>query len=183
MPDLNPAQADAVATLSGPLLVLAGAGTGKTRVVTFRVANLIKHKTAPDRILAVTFTNKASLEMQERIGHQLKLPKRVKKGQKASPRPQIGTFHSHCVQILKRWTSELGYRRNLPFTTEAMRKALLGRFCGKSESTRKRSLRPTSLTSSAGGKTPGSVPIKPIRRPSMIKSTSQPVGFDDTNEL
>jgi DNA helicase-2/ATP-dependent DNA helicase PcrA len=109
MPDLNPAQADAVATLSGPLLVLAGAGTGKTRVVTFRVANLIKHKTAPDRILAVTFTNKASLEMQERIGHQLKLPKRVKKGQKASPRPQIGTFHSHCVQILKRWTSELGY--------------------------------------------------------------------------
>lgn len=109
MPDLNPAQADAVATLSGPLLVLAGAGTGKTRVVTFRVANLIKHKTAPDRILAVTFTNKASLEMQERIGHQLKLPKKVKRGQKPVPRPQIGTFHSHCVQILKRWTHALGY--------------------------------------------------------------------------
>ncbi len=109
MPDLNPAQADAVATLGGPLLVLAGAGTGKTRVVTFRVANLIKHKTAPDRILAVTFTNKASLEMQERIGHQLKLPKRVKRGQKPIPRPQIGTFHSHCVQILKRWTHALGY--------------------------------------------------------------------------
>lgn len=109
MPDLNPAQADAVATLGGPLLVLAGAGTGKTRVVTFRVANLIKHKTAPDRILAVTFTNKASLEMQERIGHQLKLPKRVKRGQKPVPRPQIGTFHSHCVQILKRWTHALGY--------------------------------------------------------------------------
>ena len=109
MGELNPAQSDAVATLSGPLLVLAGAGTGKTRVVTFRVANLIKHKTAADRILAVTFTNKAALEMQERISHQLKLPKRVRRGQPSPPRPQIGTFHSHCVQILKRWTGELGY--------------------------------------------------------------------------
>jgi DNA helicase-2/ATP-dependent DNA helicase PcrA len=109
MGELNPAQSEAVATLAGPLLVLAGAGTGKTRVVTFRVANLIKHGTRPDRILAVTFTNKAALEMQERISHQLKLPKRVRRGQPAPARPQIGTFHSHCVQILKRWTGELGY--------------------------------------------------------------------------
>lgn len=109
MSDLNPAQNDAVNTLAGPLLVLAGAGTGKTRVVTFRVANLIKHGTRPDRILAVTFTNKASLEMQERISHQLKLPKRVRRGQPAPARPQIGTFHSHCVQILKRHASVLGY--------------------------------------------------------------------------
>jgi len=109
MADLNPAQHDAVNTLAGPLLVLAGAGTGKTRVVTFRVANLIKHGTRPDRILAVTFTNKASLEMQERISHQLKLPKRVRRGQPAPLRPQIGTFHSHCVQILKRHASILGY--------------------------------------------------------------------------
>ncbi len=109
MADLNPAQHDAVNTLAGPLLVLAGAGTGKTRVVTFRVANLIKHGTRPDRILAVTFTNKASLEMQERISHQLKLPKRVRRGQPAPLRPQIGTFHSHCVQILKRHASVLGY--------------------------------------------------------------------------
>ncbi|MFM9062151.1 MAG: ATP-dependent helicase [Pirellula sp.] len=109
MGELNPAQSEAVATLAGPLLVLAGAGTGKTRVVTFRVANLIKHGTRPDRILAVTFTNKAALEMQERISPQLKLPKRVRRGQPAPARPQIGTFHSHCVQILKRWTGELGY--------------------------------------------------------------------------
>ena len=109
MPDLNPPQQAAVDTLTGPLLVLAGAGTGKTRVVTFRVANLIRHGIKADRILAVTFTNKASLEMQERISHQLKLPKRVRRGQPAPARPSIGTFHSHCVQILKRHSKVLGY--------------------------------------------------------------------------
>jgi len=107
--NLNPPQAEAVNTLSGPLLVLAGAGTGKTRVVTYRVANLIKHGTRADRILAVTFTNKAAQEMQERIGQQLKIPNRPKRGQPAVPRPQIGTFHSTCVQILKRHARVLGY--------------------------------------------------------------------------
>jgi DNA helicase-2/ATP-dependent DNA helicase PcrA len=109
MADLNFPQQSAVDTLSGPLLVLAGAGTGKTRVVTFRVANLIRHGIRPDRILAVTFTNKASAEMQERIGHQLKIPKRVRRGEPAPPKPAIGTFHSHCVQILKRNAKALGY--------------------------------------------------------------------------
>jgi DNA helicase II / ATP-dependent DNA helicase PcrA len=109
MAELNLPQQSAVDTLSGPLLVLAGAGTGKTRVVTFRVANLIRNGIRADRILAVTFTNKASMEMQERIGHQLKLPKRVRRGQPAPLRPAIGTFHSHCVQILKRHAKVLGY--------------------------------------------------------------------------
>ena len=109
MAELNPPQQEAVDTLSGPLLVLAGAGTGKTRVVTFRVANLIRHGIRPDRILAVTFTNKASMEMQERIGQRLKLPKKIRRGQPAPPRPAVGTFHSHCVQILKRHASVLGY--------------------------------------------------------------------------
>jgi DNA helicase II / ATP-dependent DNA helicase PcrA len=109
MAELNVPQQTAVNTLSGPLLVLAGAGTGKTRVVTFRIANLIRHGTAANRILAVTFTNKASQEMQERVAHQLKIPKRVRRGQPSPPRPSIGTFHSHCVQILKRHTKTLGY--------------------------------------------------------------------------
>jgi len=107
--ELNPPQLLAVNTLSGPLLVLAGAGTGKTRVVTFRIANLIRHGTKADRILAVTFTNKAAHEMQERIGVQLKHPKRTKRGEPPKPKPLVGTFHSLCVKILKRHARTLGY--------------------------------------------------------------------------
>ncbi|MGI8981664.1 MAG: ATP-dependent helicase [Pirellulaceae bacterium] len=98
---LNPPQQEAVNTLKGPLLVLAGAGSGKTRVVTYRIANLIRHGTRPDRILAVTFTNKAATEMQERIGGLI--------GKKNESRPLISTFHSHCVKVLRRHISQLGY--------------------------------------------------------------------------
>lgn len=115
MAGLNPPQEHAVRTLSGPLLVLAGAGTGKTRVVTFRVANLIRHGIRPDRILAVTFTNKAAIEMRERIGHLIGSGKTSSRKQshksktKTAAGPQIGTFHSHCVQVLKRHAKVLGY--------------------------------------------------------------------------
>ncbi len=99
--DLNPPQKEAVKTLSGPLLVLAGAGTGKTRVVTFRIAELIRHRIAPDRILAVTFTNKAAEEMKERSAMLL--------GKKLPKQPEISTFHSLCVRILRRHIAQLGY--------------------------------------------------------------------------
>ncbi|MHB8970013.1 MAG: ATP-dependent helicase [Pirellulaceae bacterium] len=98
---LNPAQAKAVSTLTGPLLVLAGAGTGKTRVVTFRIAELIRHGVAPERILAVTFTNKAAAEMQQRVGKLL--------GKRHKTRPQVSTFHAHCLKILRRHIRCLGY--------------------------------------------------------------------------
>ncbi len=98
---LNPAQKKAVETLSGPLLVLAGAGTGKTRVVTYRIANLIRHGVRPSRILAVTFTNKAAVEMQQRIAALL--------GKRLKERPVASTFHSHCVKILRRHIRQLGY--------------------------------------------------------------------------
>lgn len=104
---LNPAQDDAVRTLSGPLLVLAGAGTGKTRVVTVRIAELIRTGVKPDRILAVTFTRKAAGEMQERAGQLLKRGK--KRPPKDAPKPEISTFHSLCVRMLRRHAPRLGY--------------------------------------------------------------------------
>src|SRR3954464_12047294 len=107
MPDLNPGQRSAVETLRGPLLVLAGAGTGKTRVVTHRIANLIRHGTRPERILAVTFTRKAAGEMQERATALLLSARGRKKS--ATPKPQISTFHALCVQILRRHIAQLGY--------------------------------------------------------------------------
>jgi DNA helicase II / ATP-dependent DNA helicase PcrA len=100
MSGLNPPQQEAVEILAGPMLVLAGAGSGKTRVVTFRIANLIKHRTPPERILAVTFTNKAAAEMQERVAGLLG---------KLKERPQISTFHAHCVRVLRRHATKLGY--------------------------------------------------------------------------
>ncbi len=92
---LNPEQRSAVETTQGPLLILAGAGSGKTRVITNRIAWLIQEKgVAPDSILAVTFTNKASKEMGERV------EKLLEHGSLA--KPLIATFHSLCVRILRR---------------------------------------------------------------------------------
>ena len=109
---LNSAQLEAVRTRKGPLLVLAGAGTGKTRVITYRIAELIRTGTAPDRILAVTFTNKAAREMRERA--QALLAKEGGRGRKSGPqaRPEISTFHSLCVRILRRHARRLGYAEN-----------------------------------------------------------------------
>ena len=102
-PSLNRPQRAAVRTLSGPLLVLAGAGTGKTRVITYRIAELIKHGVKPGRILAVTFTNKAAREMKERA---LGLLGRKRRGTSA---PEISTFHSLCVRVLRRHITLLDY--------------------------------------------------------------------------
>jgi DNA helicase-2/ATP-dependent DNA helicase PcrA len=118
---LNAPQLDAVRTLKGPLLVLAGAGTGKTRVVTYRIAELIRRGTKPERILAVTFTKKAAGEMQQRAEELLSRASsqagakrgsatRSRKSTKAaSPVPEISTFHSLCVRILRRHIEQLGY--------------------------------------------------------------------------
>ena len=105
---LNAAQRDAVTTLSGPLLVLAGAGTGKTRVITFRIANLIRSGIDPERILSVTFTNKAAREMQERALALLAGPA----GRKPKRKPWISTFHSFCVRVLRQDIEALGYPKN-----------------------------------------------------------------------
>ncbi len=101
---LNPRQQEAVTHGSGPLLVIAGAGSGKTRVLTFRIAYLIKHfGVRPDQILAVTFTNKAAQEMKERIEQ---LVGGIAKG------IWVSTFHSTCVRILRSHGDKLGYQSN-----------------------------------------------------------------------
>jgi DNA helicase-2/ATP-dependent DNA helicase PcrA len=113
---LNPSQQTAVTTRNGALLVLAGAGSGKTRVITFRIAQLIRQGVPADRILAVTFTNKAAREMRERAESLLKqvTPKRAPRtgSKKTAPQgPHISTFHSLCVNILRQDIESLGFRR------------------------------------------------------------------------
>jgi DNA helicase-2/ATP-dependent DNA helicase PcrA len=99
--ELNEAQREAVRTLSGPLLILAGAGSGKTRVITYRIAEMIRRRVAPQGILSVTFTNKAAREMQERAAHLL--------GKSLPEKPLVCTFHSLCVRILRQEITTLGY--------------------------------------------------------------------------
>ncbi|MBU1288386.1 MAG: ATP-dependent helicase, partial [Alphaproteobacteria bacterium] len=102
---LNPEQREAVLHTDGPLLVLAGAGTGKTRVLTTRLAHIIATKKAwPSQTLTVTFTNKAAREMRERVAHHL--------GPAAEGIPWLGTFHSICAKMLRRHAELAGLQSN-----------------------------------------------------------------------
>ena len=98
---MNSAQREGATTLAGPLLILAGAGTGKTRVITHRIAELIRSGVSPHRILSVTFTNKAAREMAERTSALL--------GKRRRSKPMICTFHSMCVRVLREEATSLGY--------------------------------------------------------------------------
>ena len=102
---LNPAQRAAVEQLDGPVLMLAGAGTGKTRALTARIVHLLSTGTArPNEVLAVTFTNKAAREMKNRVGSML--------GQQVEGMPWLGTFHAICVKLLRRHAELVGLKSN-----------------------------------------------------------------------
>jgi DNA helicase-2/ATP-dependent DNA helicase PcrA len=100
--DLNPVQQEAVKALNGPVMIIAGAGSGKTRVLTYRIAHLMSCGVPPYQILALTFTNKAANEMKERI--------RKLVGEKAGEL-WMGTFHSMFARVLRRECEPLGYTK------------------------------------------------------------------------
>ncbi len=117
---LNEPQADAVAHVEGPLLVFAGAGSGKTRVITYRIANLVAtHDVPPYRILAVTFTNKAAQEMRERLRQLLTEP--------VAKDLWVGTFHATCARILRRHHAAVGLGRDFLIYDDADQRSVVNR--------------------------------------------------------
>lgn len=118
---LNPAQAEAVQTASGPLLILAGAGSGKTKTLTHRIAHLIANEGVwPNQILAVTFTNKAAKEMRERLARLL-----GETGDRRDFMPWMGTFHSICVRLLRMDGHAIGVAKNFVIYDEDDRQSLI----------------------------------------------------------
>jgi len=140
---LNPQQRLAAETIKGPVLILAGAGTGKTRVITYRIAHMVDRGVKPGNILGVTFTNKAAREMQERVTKLL--PKRPRgksaedKAAEKANRPTICTFHSLCVRILRVHIEKIGYKKSFVIYDESEQlaavKKILSAISAKGEKT------------------------------------------------
>src|SRR6516164_9779741 len=120
--ELNPAQVDAVMHPPGPLLVVAGAGSGKTRVITYRLARLVATGADPRRIVAVTFTNKAAGELRERVDKLLW--ERLRIGTRGL---WVGTFHAISARILRQWGEGIGLRKDFVIYDDDDQKRLLGR--------------------------------------------------------
>ena len=114
---LNPQQREAVKTIHGPVLILAGAGTGKTRVVTMRIANMVEQGIDPGSLLSVTFTNKAANEMRERISDIL--------GKAKAKEITMGTFHAFCLRLLREHAEALGYKKSFSIYSQGEQQALV----------------------------------------------------------
>ena len=120
--NLNENQKEAVSYLDGPLLIVAGAGSGKTRVLTSRIAHIIKkHKAFPNQILAVTFTNKAAKEMQIRVSKFLKM--------EATGLPWLGTFHSISAKLLRKHAGAVGLKSNFSIIDQDDQVRLIKNIC------------------------------------------------------
>ncbi len=142
---LNEAQKDAALTTQGPLLILAGAGSGKTKTLTHRVALLIAREGVwPSRILAVTFTNKAAKEMRERLSYLLKQPN------DRSFMPWMGTFHSICVRLLRMDGSAIGVPRNFVIYDEDDRQGLIKQAM-KTLSISDKEIKPSAISGAISG--------------------------------
>jgi superfamily I DNA/RNA helicase len=120
---LNPQQREAVKTIEGPLLVLAGAGTGKTRVITYRMAYMLQNGIKPENILGVTFTNKAAREMKERLAALV--------SEDVAKKTTLGTFHSLCARILRREIVKLGFTPNFTIADDSDQKGILRQAMGE----------------------------------------------------
>ena len=152
---LNPPQREAVSHLSGPLLILAGAGSGKTRVLAHRVAYLVATSYKPWQIVAVTFTNKAANEMRQRIAGLI--------GEEAAREATIGTFHAICARILRRDGEAIGLTRSFTIYDRADQVALVKSVLQNgSTSTRSASARPGCWPGSVSART--SWPMSPPPR-------------------
>ena len=119
---LNPEQLKAAETLKGPVLILAGAGSGKTRTITYRIANLLDHDVNPWNILAITFTNKAAGEMRERVDRIVGF---------GADSIWVATFHSTCVRILRRHAALLGYDDSFSIYDADDQKTLMKNICAQ----------------------------------------------------
>ncbi len=141
--ELNNEQKEAVSYLNGPLLVVAGAGSGKTKVLTSRIAHIIKSKKAyPNQILSVTFTNKAAQEMQNRVSKMLK--------KEAIGIPWLGTFHSVSAKLLRKHASAVGLNSNFSIIDQDDQIRLIKNIC-KSENIDIKELSPNYVLSSING--------------------------------
>ncbi|MCX6117935.1 MAG: UvrD-helicase domain-containing protein [Proteobacteria bacterium] len=116
---LNPEQRRGVETIVGPSLILAGAGTGKTRVITFRIAHMLDRGIAPEAIAAMTFTNKAAREMADRVRELV--------GKERASKIRIGTFHSFCLLILREFGTRLGLPKKFSLAGTSDQLDMLGR--------------------------------------------------------
>ncbi len=114
---LNAQQREAATHIHGPLLILAGAGTGKTRVLTARISYMVNEGIDPKNILSVTFTNKAATEMRERVKGMVRdgLGKKV----------VLGTFHAFCARLLREFASHVGYKNNFVIYSQGEQESLL----------------------------------------------------------